>query len=172
MRTAAPPLVPDGPERASAPVRIGLGALLGILTVNAFTGTPILSLWIASKANGDGPLKMGSIGVFVLVMAVISIALFQVLKRVSYSYDRATGTPLDTRKPLPWLESMRGERANYGGPPRLKPQERVLCGVVIVAVVAFEIWFFFFSTSPIDNRSGRDGWVDPPTPLVVAALPR
>jgi hypothetical protein len=27
---------------------------------------------------------------------------------------------------------------------------------VVIAVVAFEVWFFFFSTSPIDQRSGRD----------------
>jgi hypothetical protein len=26
---------------------------------------------------------------------------------------------------------------------------------VVVAVAAFEVWFFFFSGSPIDQRSGR-----------------
>jgi hypothetical protein len=27
--------------------------------------------------------------------------------------------------------------------------------LVVLAFVAFEIWFFFFSSSPIDQRSGR-----------------
>jgi hypothetical protein len=27
---------------------------------------------------------------------------------------------------------------------------------VVIAVIAFEVWFFFFSGSPIDQRSGRD----------------
>jgi len=27
--------------------------------------------------------------------------------------------------------------------------------VVVACVLAFEVWFFFFSTSPIDQRSGR-----------------
>jgi hypothetical protein len=33
--------------------------------------------------------------------------------------------------------------------------ERILVVCVVLAVAAFEIWFFFFSTSPIDGRSGR-----------------
>jgi len=27
--------------------------------------------------------------------------------------------------------------------------------MVVVAFVLFEVWFFFFSASPIDNRTGR-----------------
>jgi hypothetical protein len=51
---------------------------------------------------------------------------------------------------------MRGERPVYPGESaRLTAPERTLVAVVIVAVVAFEIWFFFFSGSPIDQRSGR-----------------
>ena len=39
--------------------------------------------------------------------------------------------------------------------------ERILAGMVVVAFVLFEVWFFFFSASPIDNRTGRTA-VDPP----------
>jgi hypothetical protein len=51
---------------------------------------------------------------------------------------------------------MSGERPQYEGfKPTLSTPERILVGMVVVVIVAFEIWFFFFSTSPIDNRSGR-----------------
>ena len=45
---------------------------------------------------------------------------------------------------------MRGERPNYDGmQPGLSSGERILVGGVIFAFAAFEIWFFFFSGSPI-----------------------
>jgi hypothetical protein len=51
---------------------------------------------------------------------------------------------------------MRGERPLYPGEKaHVTAPERVLVAVVIVAVATFEIWFFFFSGSPIDQRSGR-----------------
>jgi hypothetical protein len=45
---------------------------------------------------------------------------------------------------------MRGERPQYDGErPELSSGERILVLGVIVAFAAFEIWFFFFSGSPI-----------------------
>jgi hypothetical protein len=51
---------------------------------------------------------------------------------------------------------MRGERKQYEGErPQVTAPERVLVIVAVAAIIAFEIWFFFFSGSPIDQRSGR-----------------
>jgi hypothetical protein len=51
---------------------------------------------------------------------------------------------------------MRGEREMYPGDRlTVTTLERVLVVVVVLAVAAFEIWFFFFSGSPIDQRTGR-----------------
>jgi hypothetical protein len=46
-------------------------------------------------------------------------------------------------------------RAFPGQRPSLTTLERILVVVVATAAIAFEVWFFFFSTSPIDQRSGR-----------------
>jgi hypothetical protein len=144
------------PERGPAIVRIALASAIGLIILNAFTGSPIVALWIASLANGTGPMKMESIGVFVLAMGVISFLLYQLLKRVGNAYDRAAGIPPPTRKHLPWNQSLRGDRADgYGEPARLSVPERIVCVVVIIAFAAFEYWFFFMSCSPIDNRCGR-----------------
>jgi len=55
---------------------------------------------------------------------------------------------------------MRGERPHeQGAEYRLSALEVILVVSVVAAVVAFEIWFFFYSGSPIDARSGRGrGW--------------
>jgi hypothetical protein len=33
--------------------------------------------------------------------------------------------------------------------------EYLLVSMVVLAVVLFEVWFFFYSGSPFDQRSGR-----------------
>jgi hypothetical protein len=51
---------------------------------------------------------------------------------------------------------MRGERPHPQHHVReLAPLEVVLVVSVVVVVVLFEVWFFFYSPSPIDQRSGR-----------------
>jgi hypothetical protein len=50
----------------------------------------------------------------------------------------------------------------------LTAPERVLVIVAVAAIVVFETWFFFFSGSPIDQRSGR-GQVS--TYVVSAGMP-
>ena len=37
----------------------------------------------------------------------------------------------------------------------LSALEIVLITMVVVVVALFEVWFFFYSPSPIDQRSGR-----------------
>ena len=60
------------------------------------------------------------------------------------------------RTHVPWLRSMRSERVEYErGRSGLTGMEMVLIAMVVLSVAAFEVWFFFFSTSPIDQRSGR-----------------
>jgi hypothetical protein len=48
-------------------------------------------------------------------------------------------------------ERVEHERERVG----LTGMEIVIVAMVILAVAAFEIWFFFYSPSPIDQRSGR-----------------
>jgi hypothetical protein len=51
---------------------------------------------------------------------------------------------------------MRGERPHEDArAPGLSALEVILVTSVVAVVALFEIWFFFFSTSPIDARSGR-----------------
>jgi hypothetical protein len=143
-------------SRASAPKRLAVAALLTIVGLNVWTGGPLLALWIGSRVQGSGPPTMAAVAVVVVVLAVVSIALALLFSRLNRAYQTMSGHAATVRQHTPWLRSMRGERPQYAGvEPTLTTPERILVGMVVVAFVLFEIWFFFFSTSPIDNRSGR-----------------
>ncbi len=130
--------------------RLLLAALTALLVLNLWTGGPLLALWIGSKVQGDGPPKMGAVGVVILALVVISVALYRALQATTHAYDELTGGTPTVRQHAPWLRSMRGERPQYDGVrPELSSAERILVGGVLVAFLAFEIWFFFFSGSPI-----------------------
>jgi hypothetical protein len=137
--------------------RFGLAALMAFLALNVWTGSPLLALWIGSRIQGESTQpSMGAAAAVILCLIVFSVALYQALKRVSYSYHAATGTLPTVRTHAPWLRSMRGERPDYpGNTARISAAERIVVATVVVAVVAFELWFFFFSGSSIGGGGGR-----------------
>ena len=127
-----------------------------LVAINVWTGSPLAALWIGSRFQGSGPPKMGAVFVVIVVIAVLSFALAWLLARLDASYRGLTGQVAQVHRHVAWLRSMRGERPQYPGDVvGITALERTLVIVVVVAVLVFEIWFFFFSTSPIDQRSGR-----------------
>jgi hypothetical protein len=127
-----------------------------LVALNVWTGSPLLALWIGSRLQGSGPPKMGPIFVVVVAFAVISFALTAVLARLGDSYDRLTGQFAQVHRHVAWLRSMRGERPQYPGQHvQATALEQILIAIVVLCILAFEIWFFLFSGSPIDQRSGR-----------------
>ena len=133
--------------------RVGLAMLMTLIGINIWTGGPLLALWIGSRvqSSGSGPSltirPITALTVFASI-AVISAVLVMLLRRVSDSYDRLAGT-LDTRRRHDrWI-------ADDGRRRTLTAVERMLVVMVAICWIAFEIWFFFFSTSPIDQRTGR-----------------
>jgi hypothetical protein len=136
--------------------RIALTAAMAVVGLNIWTGSPLLALWIGSRVQGPGHPTMGPVFVVVIAIAVFSYLLAQALVRLGAAHDRLTGQTATVRRHVPWLRSMRGERPLYPGEhAHLTGMERTLVIMVVIAAAAFEIWFFFFSTSPIDERSGR-----------------
>lgn len=156
-------------ERASAPTRIAFAALLTIVGLNVWTGGPLFALWVGSRVQGSGSPTMGAVFVVVVVLATVCLILAMLFSRLNQRYLEMSGQAPTVRQHTPWLRSMRGERPQYAGvEPTLTTPERILVGMVVVAFVLFEVWFFFFSGSPIDNRTGRSS-VDPPAVQCAAA---
>lgn len=151
--------VPDaeGPGVTERLKRAGLLAAMTATTMNVFTGAPLLALWIGSRLQGTSQQPtMAPVAVVAACLGVFGFLLIRLLRRLGDAYDRSTGREASIRQHVPWLRSLRGERPLEAGDEySLSALEIILCAMVIVAIAAFEYWFFFESGSSIDQRSGR-----------------
>jgi hypothetical protein len=131
--------------------RVALAAAAAFVTVNIWTGAPLLALWVGSRAAGPTGLSMTAVGVVVIVLLVLVLVLVQLLSRINARYDRLTGRTVD-RRVSPWMRSMRSEREEYTRERQgTSAIERVVVYSVTVAVLVFNVWFFFFAGSPMGN---------------------
>jgi hypothetical protein len=136
--------------------RTALVCAMAVVTANIWTGGPLAALWVGSRVQGSGPPSMGAIAAAAVSLGVISYALVRVLAHLDGAYARLTGKRSTVSRHVPWLRSMRGERPHPQHHAReLSPLEVVLVISVVVVVALFEVWFFFYSPSPIDQHSGR-----------------
>jgi len=131
--------------------RVGLVAAMGLVSLNIWTGAPLLAVWVGSRLQrGSNQPTMGSVAVVVIVLAALCLLLVRLLALLSARYDAAVGRSPQRREQSPWLRSLRGERAHPTLQERpLRAIEYVLVVAVLVCATAFEIWFFFFSGSPL-----------------------
>ena len=130
--------------------KIGLQAVMALAALNIWTGAPLLAVWVGSRVVTSSQPTMGAIFLVIAVLAVTCVALIYVLNVTSAAYDDLTGRPQNVRRHVPWLRSMRAERVNYEREKEtVTPVERILVFMVATVVVLFEVWFFFFSPSPI-----------------------
>jgi hypothetical protein len=131
-------------------MRVVLLAVMALVAVNIWTGAPLLALWVGSRIQGDSGLSMGAVFSVIAVMGVTMYGLVRLLAVVSARHDRLTGRAPAPRQPLPWLRSLSGERlSEQRARAPVSALDVVLVACVVIAVMAFEVWFFFFSGSPI-----------------------
>ena len=153
MTAANEPVAGASPGGGARLKRVALAAAIGVLTLNVWTGSPLFALWVGSRVQGSGPPKMSAIFAVAAVLAVMAFASLRLVTRLGEAYDRLTGNVATVRTHAPWLRSMRGEREQYEGEaPKLTVQERVVVAIVMLAFAVFEVWFFFFSGSPIGHN--------------------
>ena len=155
--SSCPDLPGRSAARASGVKRYGLAALTALLALNVWTGSPLLALWIGSQVQGEqSQPSMGAFAAVIGCLVLFSFLLYQALKRVAHAYQEATGTTPTVRTHAPWLRSVRGERPERADVrAHLSAPEQIVVACVILAAVAFEVWFFFLSGSSIGGGSGR-----------------
>ena len=139
----------------SAPLwlkRVLLVSASALAAINIWTGAPLLAVWVGSQAAAGSRLSMGAVGVVIVVLAASCLALTMALSWLSARYDELTGRPAAARRTSPWLRSMRGEREEVSRRRHgISPIERVVVIVVVLGVLAFEVWFFFFAGSSLPS---------------------
>ena len=137
--------------RVSVLKRVAMVAATAFLSINLWTGAPLIALWVGSQVVGKTTLSMQAVFVVVIVLAVLVFTMAMALAWLSSAYDNLIGRPSGEGR-LPWMRSMRGdgiEEPGYGA--GITPLERVVMGSVYLAVICFLIWFFFFAGSPLGN---------------------
>lgn len=133
--------------------RVGLLALVSIVTLNFWTGSPLVALWLGSRVQGSGRLSMLVVAVVVLTIGALSLTLIRVLNSLSQAYERLMGRP-SRRREASWLRGRDVERLEFqrerGAPAaRLSALDVILVVSAVVPFIAFEVWFFFFASDPI-----------------------
>ncbi len=125
--------------------RIVLAALTTLVSVNLWTGGPLLALWIGSRIQASlGHPSMGAIGATLGVLLVESFVLYKILVYLNTAYYNAIGRTI-RRRQTPWLKAMTGERGSLSAREPLTATERIVVTSVVVAVLASEVWFFVFA---------------------------
>jgi hypothetical protein len=143
-----------GPQLAVVPVRFLLARRLlmaaasAFLTINLWTGAPLLSLWVGSRVVGQHRLSMAAICVVVVMLAVLVIAMAFALSWLDVTYKTITGHPLRENR-LTWLRSMNIEHETVGEGIRTSLLERIVMINVYVVVIIMVAYFFLAPQSPL-----------------------
>ncbi|MFL5907380.1 MAG: hypothetical protein ACJ75Z_07280 [Solirubrobacterales bacterium] len=160
------------PERAPAPVkpipeqtrpgsadarphhlnlkRLALVTATALAAINAWTGAPLLAVWVGSQAQSGRLVSMRGVVIVLVVLATLAFLLGWALTWLNAKYDQLTGRPATAALTSPWHRAKRGDRvqdirSRYG----VSAPEKVVAACVVAGVLAFEIWFFFYAGSSI-----------------------
>jgi hypothetical protein len=134
------------PHRArSAAYRVLLGALTTLVSVNLWTGGPLLALWVGSRIQAAvGQLSMAAVGATVAVLIIETLILYRALAFLAARYNAALGRTMPRRQ-APWMKPMSGERRSIEVQQPLNAAERIVIVSVVAAGLLFEVWFLFFA---------------------------
>lgn len=130
--------------------RISLATATTLLSLNVWTGFPLLALWIGSRFAGSSGLSMSAVFIVIAVLASLMVVAYAGLNWLSAKYNQLTARPAAARQPAPWLRSLRGERNEPSTKVReANAIERIVVITVVAAVIVFEVWFFVFAGSSL-----------------------
>jgi hypothetical protein len=136
---------------------IGLQAAMVLAALNIWTGAPLLAVWVGSRVVDSTQVTMGAVFLVMLTLFVTCLALIWGLNVASAKHDEITGRKQSVRRHVPWLRSMRAERVDWERErATVTTLDRIVVIMVVLAVLAFEAWFFIASPSPIAPGPSKD----------------
>jgi len=128
-----------------------MAAATAFISINLWTGAPLLALWVGSQVGDQTTLTMKAVFVVLIVLAVLVVAMAVALTWLNNTYDELIGRPRIERR-VPWLRSMRAEAEGHVssriGETAL---ERIVMISVYIAVIALLIWLIFFAGSMVPD---------------------
>jgi hypothetical protein len=147
-RTESPVAAP----RYLAVKRIGLASATTLVSVNVWTGAPLLAIWAGSQLPSGTTLSMGAVVAVVLVLVGLEMLLLRALTWMSARDDQLVGRPAPGRRTYPWNASLRAEREQVVQQRQgVNSTERIMILSVVSGAIAFEAWFFFLAGSSLPS---------------------
>jgi hypothetical protein len=127
------------------------GSLWGMaIAIAAAAGIPLVWIWFASKLAGTKQDLTPSLAVFIATGIT-----------VSYWFALLVGSWIRGRTVDPGDERARVRRRSWNRSfsdaprpedQRIDPIERLFIVVGVLAIIAFEIWFFFYAGDPLPSQ--------------------
>jgi hypothetical protein len=148
---STPAATPDPPRfRELKLTALVIGTAL--LAINAWTGAPLLAVWIGSHSQDGKVLSTRGVLIVLVVLSILAFLIGWGLTWLSAKYDELSGRPRLAGQTSPWHRAKRGDRvqdirSRYG----ISAPEKIVAASVIFGVLAFEFWFFFIAGSPLGN---------------------
>lgn len=128
-----------------------IGSLWGTAIGIVFAaGIPLAWVWLASKLAGTKKDLTPSLAVFIATGIIVSYWLALLVG----SWLRARTTdPAEERARVrhsSWNRSFRDSPRPEN--QRIDPVERIFIAVGVIAIIAFEVWFFFYAGDPLPSQ--------------------
>ena len=130
----------------------GSTAVAVIVAAAVGLGVPVFWVWVASQIAGTERDVTPSLALFITVSILISYWVVLLVGFWIRGHLVSEDEDMTKIRRASWNRSFRDE-AYRAGDHRSDPVELVFVITAVVAVIAFEVWFFFFAGSPLPNQS-------------------
>jgi len=128
--------------------RAAMAGLTALVTVNVWTGCPLLALWVGSRAVGTGDLSMAAVVVVLVVLGLLELAMMLVLAWLTGVYDELIGLQRPEQSAT-WMRRLCApESAGLNRRLRITTLEGIVVINVYIAVSALVLWLLLSTVHP------------------------
>jgi len=125
--------------------RAAMAAITALVTVNVWTGCPLLALWVGSRAVGTGDLSMAAVVVVLIVLGLLELSMMFVLAWLTNVYDEMIGLQRPEHSAT-WIRRLCApESAGLNRRLGITTLEGIVVINVYVAVSTLLAWYLFFA---------------------------
>jgi hypothetical protein len=125
--------------------RAAMAGLTALVTVNVWTGCPLLALWVGSRAAGGAELSMFAVVLVLVVLGLLELAMMLVLAWLTGVYDELIGLQRPEQSAT-WIRRLcAAESRGLNRSLRITTLEGIVVINVYVAVSTLVVWYLFFA---------------------------
>jgi len=124
-----------------------MAGITALITVNIWTGCPLLALWVGSQTVGTGTLSMAAVGVVLVVLGVLEFIMVVALAWLTNIYDELIGLPRAEPR-ASWLRVLCAPEAAGPVSRRITSLDGIVVINVYVSVITLMIWYVIFAPHP------------------------